>query len=68
MTYIPDPIELGEARAERWAAESIRGDEFKCAGCENWFSLAVAQPASSDPYSAAICPECAGLSRSEERL
>ena len=58
---IPDPIELGEARAERWAEENMRGEEFRCADCKNWFPLDIAVQATPDPYAVAICPECAGI-------
>ncbi len=59
--YIPDPIELGEARAERWADENIHGDLAKCPDCGEWCDLSGMLPMSPDPYSPPICSECAGF-------
>jgi len=61
-TRAPDPIELGEARAERHADRFYGAKQFQCAGCHEWFDWDVAVAASQDPYSPAICPACAGLS------
>ena len=57
---IPDPIELGEMRAEAFADKRIRGDKFKCPGCDEWCDLSGALSASPDPYSPPICSVCAG--------
>jgi hypothetical protein len=58
---VPDPIEQGESRMERWAEENMRGDEFRCE-CGKWFPLDEGVPSSQDPYSQPICGDCAGLS------
>lgn len=69
MTYIPDPIERGEARAERWAAERIDGDMYTCA-CGNKCKLEECQSLSPDPYAEPFCPSCVDgfLSDQAERL
>lgn len=59
-TRLPDPIERGESRAESFAAERIRGDQFKCPGCDEWCDLNCALSMSPDPYSPPICSTCAG--------
>ena len=65
MSEIPDPIERGEARAERWADTNIRlsmyGDKFRCPGCELWRSLDEATPASADPHASPLCRMCAAF-------
>ena len=54
---IPDPIERGEMRAERWYDDNVEGDSFKC-GCGNRCKLNDGQPISPDPYAPPVCPEC----------
>jgi hypothetical protein len=61
MTYIPDPIELGESRAERWAETHLRGDEFKCLKCDNWFPIDSGVTMTIDPYSPLVCWDCSGF-------
>ncbi len=57
--YIPDPIELGESRAERAYDEMIQpGGRLKC-GCGALFTENEAQMISPDPYSMPVCPKCA---------
>jgi hypothetical protein len=56
---VPDPIEIGEASAERHADRFYGEHQFQCAGCFRWFNWDVAVAASPNPYSPAICPECA---------
>jgi len=55
---LPDPIERGEARAEGWADEMIRGNEFTC-DCGETIPLDEAISISLDPYAAPGCYECA---------
>lgn len=57
MTYIPDPIELGEIRAERWADERIKGDKYHCS-CGRVCSLSEVETLSPDPYAEPYCPVC----------
>lgn len=56
---VPDPIELGEDAMERWADENVRGDHFRCSECGLWQPLAFAVQATPNPYSPAICGNCA---------
>jgi hypothetical protein len=56
--YIPDPIEIGEDRMERWMEANCDGDTFTCR-CGAPCPLACALPSSPDPYSEPICPACA---------
>jgi hypothetical protein len=55
--YIPDPIEIMEASAERWADENIEGNMFKC-GCGKMCKLDEGNPIDSNPYSPPVCPDC----------
>lgn len=57
--HIPDPIEAGEARAERWADENVKGDNFLCAGCDEWYPIDSGVTATPDPYAPLICTKCA---------
>jgi hypothetical protein len=59
LMSVPDPIELGEAAMERWADENVRGDHFRCAECGLWQPLEFAVQATPNPYSPAICGNCA---------
>jgi len=61
MTHIPDPIELGEARAERHADRFFGTDQFQCFGCFGWFDFDVAVQSSPSPWAPPICPTCAGF-------
>lgn len=54
---IPDPIERGEARAERWADEHVQGDKFLCS-CGKWCRLDQGAALSVDPYAELFCPSC----------
>jgi hypothetical protein len=54
--YILDPIERGEARAERFE-DRIRGDIYTCS-CGNKCSLMEAETFSPDPYAEPFCPKC----------
>jgi hypothetical protein len=56
--YIPDPIEIMENRAERWADDNIKGSNFKC-GCGNWCDINEAVALSSNPYAIPVCSNCA---------
>ena len=60
MTYIPDPIEQGEARAERWYFDNVKDGKFKCT-CGKWIPIEEGIPSSRDPYSPPICSQCAGV-------
>ena len=60
--YIPDPIELGEMRAERWLDEYERGQPrgmWKCScgrvAPEQDFDM---PPGNVDPWGAPVCPTC----------
>lgn len=56
--YIPDPIELGEMRAERWEAEMhVRGSIYRC-GCGKEFGINDGDTISADPWAAPVCPDC----------
>ena len=57
MYYIPDPIEIMEASAERWADKNIKGEMFKC-GCGKWVKLNDGQPISENPYAPPVCQDC----------
>lgn len=54
--YVPDPIERGEARADRYE-DRIHGDFYTCS-CGDECRLYDAQPLSADPYAEPFCPEC----------
>jgi hypothetical protein len=55
---IPDPIEQGEARVERWADVSLVGDKFTC-GCGKQCALHNGVILTPDPYGIPVCPDCA---------
>ena len=65
MGEIPDPIEMGERCAERWAGTNIilsaYNEKFRCPGCELWRPLDEATPMSADPYASPLCRMCAAL-------
>ncbi len=58
MTYIPDPIELMEARIERLSDKYI--DEYTCMACGKKvdYELYCMSPLGDGP---ALCAECAGI-------
>lgn len=56
---IPDPIERGEARAERFA-DRIQGDTYTCS-CGNKCLLDEVEILSPDPYGEPFCPNCMDL-------
>lgn len=56
--YIPDPIEIGEQRAEEWAETHVVGNQFLCYGCEKFFHLDEGVCATPDPYSPLVCRGC----------
>lgn len=51
---IPDPIERGEARVEKY----IEGDKARCIGCQQLFPFDEVECSTPDPYSAPICKKC----------
>lgn len=58
MTYIPDPVELIDAAAER----QVRHDGIACADCKTvvpWDDVGGMVAVSSSPDSAAVCEDCA---------
>jgi len=55
---IPDPIELGENRMERWANTHIFNGQFFCDGCKQWHAISNGYPSTADPYSIPICGNC----------
>lgn len=64
---IPDPLERGEARAERWADENVQGDKFLCA-CGKWCRLDDGVPLSVDPYSPPYCSSCVGVAKTAQAI
>jgi len=56
--YIPDPIELLDARIERYTDEFI--DEYTCMECRKKvdYDLYCMSPLGDGP---AVCAECAGI-------
>ena len=58
MTYIPDLIELMEARIDRLVDEFI--DEYTCMACKKKvdYDLYCLSPIGDGP---ALCAECAGI-------
>jgi hypothetical protein len=66
MNYIPDPIELGEMRAERYADENMHGNEIRCCACKKMVPIDTVLPASPDPYSPPICLGCVGEQMADE--
>jgi len=57
MMYIPDPIELREARCERWAEDNVKDKMFKCS-CGKWCDIGDGGTISPDPYAIPICCDC----------
>ena len=55
---IPDPIERGEARIERFI-DRIRGDDYSCS-CGNICKLSEVETISPDPFAEPFCPSCIG--------
>jgi hypothetical protein len=55
---IPDPIEQGEARAERWADKHVSGNSFRCS-CGKECKLENGVILSPDPNGIPVCPDCA---------
>jgi hypothetical protein len=60
LVYIPDPIEQGEARVERWYFDNVKDHKFKC-DCGQMVRVEDGVPAGQDPYSPLVCSSCAGL-------
>lgn len=58
MTYVPDPIERGEARAEDWYFDTQRGDGIHECGCGRLFHVDDGETLSADPYAIPVCPTC----------
>lgn len=60
MEYIPDPVELGEARAERACEELEQPDgRFRCYQCMAIFDAqAQGGTLSPDPYAMPVCGKC----------
>lgn len=56
--YIPDPIELGEARAEQYSETNWVGDKIRCVKCREPKDLRDVTSLSADPYSPPICLDC----------
>lgn len=59
--YLPDPIERGEARAERMMEDleyNPKEGTMKCANCGKRCKVSEMVNSSPDPYSAPICQEC----------
>lgn len=57
--YIPDPIELGEARCERWAEDNmVNCSDFLCS-CGKLCPLRDGETLSADPYAIPVCGACA---------
>lgn len=52
---LPDPIEIGEARCERW---EVAGFWLVQCCCGNMCKLSEGEPLSPDPYAIPVCPEC----------
>lgn len=63
---IPDPIERGEARAERFE-DRIQGDTYTCS-CGKKCNLSEVEAFSPDPYAEPYCPECIRLAMFERKL
>ena len=54
---LPDPIELGEKRAESWYFDNVRGNEFTCC-CGSVCDMERGETMSPDPYAQLVCPLC----------
>ena len=57
MTYIPDPIELGEMRMSRCEDRIHSDGTYKCS-CGNIVALDECQALSADPYAEPYCGDC----------
>lgn len=59
MTYIPDPEELSEMKAERLASE-LRADDtgMDCVDCGQHTPWNDLHPASASPDAPPVCGEC----------
>lgn len=58
MSYVPDPIERGEARCDSWYYEALQPNgQVKC-DCGNLFDLEDGETCSADPYAIPVCPDC----------
>jgi hypothetical protein len=55
---IPDLIEQGESRAERWADVCVLGDIFTCE-CGQKCKLDEGVILTPDPYGIPVCGDCA---------
>lgn len=56
---LPDPIEIAEASAERWADEHVINKDFLCS-CGKLCPLQDGQTISENPYAQPYCPDCFG--------
>lgn len=54
---IPDPIEQGEARAERWAERIRPNGEYECS-CGQVVPIDDCETLSPDPYAEPFCFRC----------
>lgn len=52
-----DFLETLEDRAEAWAIDNMRGDEFKCS-CGKWCKLSEGETMSPNPYAIPLCRQC----------
>ncbi len=59
VVRIPDPIEQGESRMERWFGDHVNGTRWLCDGCGKWRDTDDMHQATPNPYSQPICGECA---------
>jgi len=55
--YIPDPIEIGEARVDNWYFDNVKNGIATCC-CGNEFKFEDGETVSADPYAIPVCPEC----------
>lgn len=55
---IPDPIEIGEDQAERWADKNLSGDVFTCF-CGTACHIDNGVFIYPNPYAPPVCPDCA---------
>lgn len=55
--YIPDPIEILEARCDNWLFDNVVGDVATCS-CGQKFNLSDGETLTGDPYAIPVCPEC----------
>ena len=54
--YIPDPLEIGEMQADRYA-DRINGNQYTCS-CGKTCLLDEVECISSNPYAEPFCPAC----------